>query len=355
VDAPDGKPTPGLDIPSPERLVSLRLGFEGLVRLLERLTSEAVRVGEQGPPTSEGLRFHHDPSLSFHTGDVVALTLSNSAADPESEVAPSHPVYHVTSSFLGLSGSVSPLPAYFAEELVFEDADNPVRRDFLDLFHHRFLSLFFRSVVRYRLSAEHTAELKDSWSRRAFALLGIDTYQCPPPGKLGSARLLQFAPLLAHKSRGPRALEVGLQVALEEHLNNGAGVRVEECFGRWTEVDAPSWTRLGKACTTLGQDLLLGRRIFDRAGSFAVHVGPVTWRVYERFREGGDLLGLVEELVGWLVRDPLDYTLVITLLPREAPGLQLTAAGTSRLGRNAWLLTRAEETVLVVDPRRASA
>jgi type VI secretion system protein ImpH len=354
VDAPDRQPAAGLATPSPERLVSLRLGFEALVRLLERLTSDAVRVGEQGPPTSEGLRFHHDPSLSFHASDVVALTVIPSAPDPENVLAPTHPVYHVTSAFLGLSGSVSPLPGYFAEELVFEDADNPVRRDFLDLFHHRLLSLFFRSVVRYRLSAEHTAELKDAWSRRAFALLGLDVYQEPPPGKLGPLKLLQFAPLLAHKSRGPRALEVGLQVALEEHLS-GAEVRVQEYAGRWTAVDASSWTRLGQKCTTLGQDVLLGRRIFDRAGSFAVHIGPATWRVYERLRPGGDLLGLVDELVGWLVRDPLDYTLVVTLLPREPPGLRLAAPATSQLGRNTWLLAPADETVLVVDPRSAAA
>jgi hypothetical protein len=35
--------------------------------------------------------------------------------------------------------------------------------------------------------------------------------------------------------------------------------------------------------------------------------------------------------------------------------LQLTASGTSRLGRNSWLSTRAEETTLLVDPRRAAA
>lgn len=354
MDASDRQPAAGLDLPSPERLASLRLGFEALVRLLERLTTDAVRVGEQGPPTSEGLRFHHDPSLSFHATDVVSVTVAPSAPDPENVLAPSHPVYHVTTAFLGLSGSVSPLPAYFAEELVFEDADNSVRRDFLDLFHHRLLSLFFRSVVRYRLSAEHTAELKDAWSERAFALLGIDVYQQPPPGKLKPAQLLQFAPLLAHKSRGPRALEVGLQVALEEHLN-GARVRVQEYAGRWTAVDAPSWTRLGQSCTTLGRDMLLGQRIFDRSGAFAVHVGPVTWRVYERLRPGGDLLGLLKEFVGWLVRDPLDYTLVVTLLPREAPGLQLATPGTSQLGRNTWLLTSTEESVLVVDPQSAAA
>ncbi len=323
-----------------------------LVRLLEKLAPDAVRVGEQGPPTSEGIRFHHDPSLHFHAGDVVELTRVDGAVDWNTGRASS--VFHLTSSFLGLTGAVSPLPAYFAEELVLEDPDHPVRRDFYDLFHHRLLSLFFRAVVRYQLSAEHTAHLQDGWSHRVLGLLGVDVAAGPPPGALGPARLLQLAPLLARRSRGPRALEVGLQVVLEEHLP-GATIAVKECAGQWSEVDAASWSQLGQHCSRLGQDLLLGRHIFSRAGSFAVHIGPVTWRVYERLRRGGDLLALVQEVVGWLVRDPLDYVLVVTLLPREAPGLQLTAQGASRLGRDAWLLTRAEETVLVVDPSREAA
>ncbi len=352
MDAEDRQPAPALGADtSPERLGALPLSFVALVRLLERLTPDTVRVGELGPPAAEGLRFHHDPSLSFHTSDVVSLTRVESARNPEDVLAPTHPVYHVTTSFLGLSGTVSPLPAYFGEEVVFEDADEPVRRDFFDVFHHRLLSLFYRSVARYRLSAEQNAHLNDAWSQRALSLLGFDVYQHPPAGNLGPARLLQLAPLFAHRSRGPRALEVGLQQVLEDHLD-GARVQVQECAGRLTEVDPPNWTRLGRERTRLGQDLLLGHRIYDRAGSFAIHIGAVTWHLYERLRPGGDLLPLVEELVGWLVRDPLDYLLHITLRPGEAPGLQLGVAGGSRLGRNSWLSLPRESTVLVVDPRQ---
>ena len=55
-------------------------------------------------------------------------------------------------------------------------------------------------------------------------------------------------------------------------------------------------------------------------------------------------------VVAWLVRDPLDWLIAVTLLPRETPGLQLSAQGTSRLGRSSWLRSRSEQTVLVVDP-----
>ena len=125
---------------------------------------------------------------------------------------------------------------------------------------------------------------------------------------------------------------------------------MQECTGRWTEVDPEHWARLGTRCTVLGQDLLLGHRVYDRAGSFTVAVGPTTWSVLEQFRPGGELLALTRDVVSWLVRDPLDWLIAVTLLPRETPGLQLAAQGTSRLGRSSWLRSRSEQTVLVVDP-----
>src|SRR5262249_39150921 len=117
MDAPDGHPAADLTRPPVEALAELRLGFVPLVRLLERLSSDAVRVGGEGPPDAEGIRFRHDRGLSFHASDVVdlgALENGDGGTGPQCQ-------YQVTSSFLGLSGSMSPLPAYFTEELLFED------------------------------------------------------------------------------------------------------------------------------------------------------------------------------------------------------------------------------------------
>ena len=342
MDSADGKPAAAVsDGPGPEALLALRLGFVPLVRLLERLTPQAVRVGGEGPLSGERIRFRHDRALQFHPGDVVALEQQ----DGDGEGAR----YLLTSGFLGLSGSMSPLPAYLAEEVVHEDDDEPLRREFLDLFHHRLLSLFFRAVVRYQPSTEHTRALDDAWSVRALALLGVDAAPERWEGPLSRGDLLRLAPLLVRRSRGPRELEAALRSVLGPRLA-GAPIRVEECTGRWTEVDPENWTRLGQRCTVLGQDFLVGHRVYDRAGSFTVAVGPTTWAVLEQFRADGELLALAREVVAWLVRDPLDWLITVTLLPRETPGLQLSARGTSRLGRSSWLRSRSEQTVLVVDP-----
>jgi type VI secretion system protein ImpH len=343
MDAPNGQPAADLTRPSVQALGELRLGFVPLVRLLERLVPDAVRVGGEGPPALEGIRFRHDRELQFHAGDVVAL------GEDVTDDGSGRPLqFQVTSSFLGLSGSMSPLPAYFSEELLHEDDEAPVRRDFFDLFHHRLLSLFYRAVVRYRLSSEHTTRLDDGWSRRSLALAAIDAYGPVLPGGLSGADLLTLAPVLVHRSRGAPGLEAALRAQLGS-LVGGAPISVKECFGRWTEVDQGSWTRLGRDCSHLGQDLLVGHRLFDRSGCFAVAIGPTTWAVYERLRPGGDLHQRAAELVAWIVRDPLDWVLLVTLLPNETPGLQLSSRGTSRLGRSTWLRTRSEQTVLTVE------
>jgi type VI secretion system protein ImpH len=342
MDSADGQPTPAVsDAPGADALLALRLGFVPLVRLLERLTPDAVRVGGDGPISGERIRFRHDVALQFHASDVVALE-GEGGDGPGAR-------YVLTSGFLGLSGSMSPLPAYLAEEVVHEDDEEPLRREFLDLFHHRLLSLFFRAVVRYQLSTEHTRGLDDVWSLRALALLGVDASPERWSSPLSRGDLLRLAPLLVRRSRGPRELEAALRSVLGPRLGD-ATVRVEECTGRWTEVDPENWTRLGTRCTVLGQDLLVGHRVYDRAGSFTVAVGPTTWPVLEQFRAGGELLALTREVVARLVRDPLDWLIAVTLLPRETPGLQLSARGTSRLGRSSWLRSRSEQTVLVVDP-----
>jgi type VI secretion system protein ImpH len=343
MDAPNGHPAADLTPPPVESLAELRLGFVPLVRLLERLLPEAVRVGGEGPPAVEGIRFHHDRALKFHASDVVELVehTDDGNSGPNRQ-------YQVTSAFLGLSGSMSPLPNYFTEELLFEDDEAPVRRDLFDLFHHRLLSLFYRTVVRYRLSSEHTTRLEDGWSLRALALSSVDAHGPRIPGELSGAELLTLAPVLVHRTRGASGLGAALRARLGPHLE-GAELSVRECFGRWTEVDEGSWTRLGRACSTLGRDLLVGHRLFDRSGCFAVAVGPTTWSIYERLRPGGDLHRRAAEIIAWTVRDPLDWVLLVTLLPNETPGLQLSARGISRLGQSTWLRRRSEQTVLMVE------
>jgi len=169
-----------------------RVGFYRAIEILERATPRAVRVGEEGPVGREAIRFRHDPSMSFSASDVTGITLRKRHHADVAEGAASDQYFEVTTTFLGLTGTVSPLPAYFIEEVINEDPDHPAQREFLDLFHHRVLSVFYRAHAKYSFITDYTSDSRDPWSRRALCLAGFDGFA----DLAGAAAFAGFADLV---------------------------------------------------------------------------------------------------------------------------------------------------------------
>jgi len=307
-----------------------RRGFYPLVLLLERLAG-GPPVGSTSDPALERIRFRHDPSLAFPTGDVAAvreLSLPPEPSDPEGQPRRG---FEVVSTFLGLSGSVSPLPQYLVEEVAQEDPDLPRMRDFLDLFHDRMLALLYRGRARRDLANGWRTDAADPWSPRLLSLLGIDTASAEALPALPVWQILRLAPLLSERTMTAAALAAAIEDALEADLG-GARVEVEPFAGAWVSVAPDQLTRLGRQ-GRLGQDCLVGRRIFDVAGRFLVRIGPLSSAQYGRFA-GGEPVRRVEDLVHALVSEPLQHEIVLWLAEEAAPALKL---GASRLGKDAWL------------------
>ena len=231
-----------------------------------------------------------------------------------------------------------------------EDPDKSVRRDFLDVFHHRLLSLLYRELIRFRLWGEQTTDLRDRWACRLMALAGFDVYDEPLKLRIHVSLLLKLAPLLAQQSRTAGALKIALEEVLGDELG-GAEIIVREFAGSWTEIETESQTRLGERNSELGRTALLGRLAFDRAGSLEIQIGPVARRIYERFLPTGDLMPVLQDALSLFLRDPLDHRVILELAKAEAPRLCLVSSGGNEwLGRNTWLGARTERTLITVYP-----
>jgi type VI secretion system protein ImpH len=321
---------------SEERIADARrAGFYPLMLLLERLQRDRTPVGLGGAPAEEGVRFRHDPSLAFNSSDIAAIARRAFSGDGEGTSAPLGDVYEITTTFLGLTGSVSPLPSYLSEEIAQEEADSTRTREFLDIFHHRLLSLFYRAQLRYDLPNSRLSDDSDAWSRRLLALLGFDETGAVRSG-FPVWRVLRMAGLLSDGEITAAALETALTDILASHLGE-ARVFVEQFVGSWVEVEPAHVTRLGQNASFLGRDLLLGQRVFDRAGKFRVVIGPLTREEYARFAEGGEPLRAIALTISTLQGGALEYEVVLWLSREAAPLLQLTSSGRTRLGKNSWL------------------
>ncbi len=318
-----------------------RAGFYPLLLLLERLHPDRAPWGT-ALPAEEGIRFRHDPSLAFSTGDVGAVERRELPPDPEDVTAEAKEVVEITTTFLGLTGAVSPLPSYFAEEVLHEEGESR-QREFLDIFHHRIVSLFYRARAKYDVPNSRHSGGSDAWSQRLLELLGYDA-PAGNPERFGlpAWRLLRLGALLAERDLGAHALEAALADVLSEDLGD-AGVAVEQFVGTWAEVAPDQLSRLGRASSALGRDLLLGRRVFDRAGKFRIVIGPLSRDVYAHFTESGGPLRRIAELVATIASDHLEYEVVLWLSREAAPSMQLTSTRKTRLGKNAWLGGQARE------------
>jgi type VI secretion system protein ImpH len=302
-----------------------RFSFYRLVYLLERFSAGAPPIGQVGPASAEKVRLRADPSLTFASSDVSALE-KNKYPDEVERI-------RVTTTFMGLYGSTSPLPPHFAEQIALNDyqgGPQPIR-EFFDVFHHRLLSLLYRAWTKYRFSVMYQTKGKDPFTRRMFCAVGIDGFR---DSETVLQRFLHFryAPLLATKSRSARGLEVVLN-----DLFGSMGVAIEQFIGHWTMIEKPLRNKLGVMNHQLGESLTIGRYVYDGTGRFTIVLGPLGYDEYLSFLPGGHRRPLLRGVVSTFTRGQHDVMLELHVKTDAAPRFQLGSPRAATLKRTAWL------------------
>ena len=317
---------------------SSQFTFFVAVGMLEQLTAQAVRVGGSGPYGAEAIRFRHSPDLTFSAGEIAKIERVPVPRPPEARLEGTRHRFEITTSFLGLTGAVSPLPLYLAEELLHSDSAATIKREFLDLFHHRLISFVYRIGIKMDVAREFTRAADDRWSKRLLSMAGLDAYDEWRLVHLERWQMLRLAPMLASPVRSSHSIEVALRDVLAQELGD-ATVKMEQYSGGWSPLDAEQRMSLGFANHRLGMDSVLGIQCFDRAGKATVVIGPLGDN-FRRFLADGDLYPIVCELLGLLLVEPLELELDLVLAPQSRPPFHLGKPEGGRLGFDAWLSHR---------------
>lgn len=304
--------------------------FFQLVRLLEKCSHSAVRVGGAGPAAGEHLRFRPDTSLGFPASDVVSIEQTPASLDGSSRL-------RITTSFLGLYGSTSPLPICYGEEILLEDTDCARVRDFLDIFHHRLISLLYRCWCKYRYPIEFEHGKDDPITARLFAVIGLGSPALVQATGISDPwRLLHFAGLFHHHPHSASNLERFLTDYFD-----GLPVEVEECTGWWVPIRKEQIATLGHKNCSLGDDCGIGERVYGRMASFRIWIGPCEYDRMLDFLPDQNEYATLRRLVDLFVGSRLNFD--IGLRVRNLPRAQLTSRVSSRvapkLGWNTWLFS----------------
>ncbi len=312
-----------------------RIPFVRLVRHIERLLPGRTLVGEKGPFSREALRFKHDPSLVFHARDVALVTRE---ADGPVEI---------TTSFAGLTGSVSPLPLFFVEGLDGADEDGALQRELLDIFHHRLLGLLVRGLTRFDYASDQAADQSDVRSRELLLLAGLLPDHAARLTDMSPAWLLRLAPLLIAAPANAERLKAGLQDHLREVLG-AAQVTIVPFVGGYVRLEQDVRPRLG-VDLQLGRNSALGRRVLCAASRVRVGLGPLSPEQCAELGPGGTAHRALVAVSRLLVPEHIDIE--FELSPTHAPPLRLGRQGGSRLGGNSWLPSRSHAVPVRFSPQ----
>ncbi len=325
-----------------------RFDFFQAVRLLLKSEPERVPVGFEGPPGQEIVRFLAYLSLSFPASAIDELTVPprKHEGDTLSDLDRDVPQRQMTTTFFGLIGPLGALPTIYTESLI---AMHPKKRKaalaFFDLFHHRLVSLFYRSWEKYNLPSlwerggrDGTSRIgSDELSKHLFDFIGLGLEPLRDRQHVPDASLLYYAGLFAQQHRPTGTLER----LLRDYF--GAPFQVISFHGQWLRLLPEQQSRSGRAGTfnRLGIDTVAGAKVWDDQSKFRVRVGPLDAEAFQRFLPGGDLSNLLTDLVRFYVRGELDFDVQLVLKGEAVPFSKAARTNVcAQLGRRAWLKVR---------------
>jgi type VI secretion system protein ImpH len=302
-----------------------RFGFHAVLRLFEALNPGSPRLGRSRHPQEDRLRLAQEPSVTHAPASLAGF-------EPAGEHRPDRLTVHV----LGLFGPDGPLPLHITEQARDRQrnhGDATLRR-FIDIFHHRLLSLFHRAWADVRPTVSFDRPAEDRFAHYTGALIGLSTPGLQHRDAMPDLTKLHFAGLLGGQTRHADGLAAVLSAFFV------MPVQVESFVGGWLVMQHSDLTRLGdgQRTATLGGTALLGGRSWSRQHKFRLRFGPLSLVQYERLLpDGGSFHRLVPIVRNW-AGDALAWDVNMVLDRDEVPRTLLGRQG--RLGWTTWLLPR---------------
>lgn len=295
--------------------------FQGVMLVLSRLRKAHPDLNDEA--LYERLEFRANPSLGFPGSDIERVEFFHEHGELRARMC---------LNLIGLSGSSSPLPAFYSEQALGDNmGDNPTR-DFLDLFSDRLQRLMLPIWRKYRYHCRYQPGATDDVSTQMFALIGLGHPALRQGQDLNWKRLLPYLGLLSMRTQSAALLEAVLRYYFQH-----TRMRIEECIERSVDIDPEQQNRLGLANNQLGTSLVLGDRIRDRSGKFRLHIGDLDWDGFHDYLPTGKAHTPLLTLMRFCLRTPLAYDIRLHLRRDAIQPLHLANDNRCRLGWTSWI------------------
>lgn len=270
--------------------------FFRFCELLEQSAPGRPPLGTTDSPADEPIRFRSKWGLGFPGREIDAVE-----NDPDDASLPPT----VRTTFLGLYGVDARMPSYFIDTIAQNHEGAEPLAAFLDVFHHRVVTQFYRVWRKYRYPVGFRRDGTDPVSTYLLSLAGLGLGEPALAQTVGPRKLLSMLGLVNQKTRTAEGLAGVLQHAVPD-----AVITVEEFHPIWVDVENTEPMPLGEYC-------VLGGGFFDCGNCVEVKIEPAVAATVRSLMPGQPM----HEAVMQLLRFYLGYEAQAVITMHVSPEL----------------------------------
>ncbi len=294
-----------------------QMNFMRFCELMELSAPNRAPIGSTDSPTNEPVRFRSRARLGFPNREIDAVEYDyDDASKPPS----------VRTTFLGLYGVDARMPSYFIDEVAQNRDGAESLSAFLDLFHHRIATQFYRTWRKYRFPAGFKKGGTDDVSRCLVSLVGLGIGRAGIEQTVGTRKILSMLGLASQRTRTAEGLAGVLQHAVPD-----ATITVTEFHPVWIQLNQFEPTALGENC-------VLGRGFYDRGNCARVVITPTTPESVLGLTPGrevhAEIMALLRFYLGYESNAHLEMHVAPDLMPKaELSSDQMSLGYTTQLAQ----------------------
>lgn len=313
-----------------------RFEFFQAVRLLERAavladeqTNQAIEpVALNTPPYRELVHFGAKSNLLFSPADITQITTKKIENLDDSKNASIQ--WQMEVAFMGLLGAQGVMPYHLTETVLRELRNkNSGLHDFLDMFNHRIISMFYQAWHKYQLpvnyerNKQRLSRQPDLFTDALQSLAGIGSselhYRQPVNDEV-------IAGLAGHLSRNICSAD-SLSRSIKQVFD--LSVHIQQFVGQWQDLPTdvqcqlPSLDHPKGINNALGQNTILGSRCYHAQSKFRVVVEPLPKERFMELAPGSSKLEALKSYIRLTSGIEMDFDIQLTLADATFPSAQL--------------------------------
>jgi len=293
-----------------------RFGLFPVARGAEARAPHLPRIGRARRPAQSVADFVQVPTLSFPDSTLAEVEVAGGRA-------------RVGGYWLGLTGSMGPLPSHMTEFAAFERRyarRQPFGR-WLDLLAGRMLQFFVRAWGDSQPACQADRPADDRFAAQLAQLTGA-TEGASPHAAFPAHGRVHYAALFASR-RSAGAIEDALSHLLRQD------VRVLEFQPKWRDIAPEDQSSLGRQFCRLGDEAMLGARANVASDAFRVVIRARSRADYEALLPSGARFRVLSEALDAFAPSHLEWDVALEIAAADARPARLD--GTAALGWAGWL------------------